>query len=280
MWRAIFDWRLGRGEAGDGADPDVTAATVKSRGRHEGCSSLVQSMEKAPKAPSVIRSVIVLAVVIMCVATVGVVGALRHSRASSTTVRAPNPVVVPSTLPYSARPGPNDTRILTEPVDPLTLAVPNSWKSPAADPLVLNDELARFAQDAPALAGLLQAVVTLEGKSAIRLFAYQPVALQAFVLVTSYSTPTQKDLTAAVVDTLAGAAKVRTKGAAVSGVQLPVGAALKLNFSLVSQNRPVVVEVLILIAGGRSLVVEMVSETTTVGVPALFDQIAQSLRLG
>ncbi|MDQ1394038.1 MAG: hypothetical protein QOF30_3015, partial [Acidimicrobiaceae bacterium] len=59
-----------------------------------------------------------------------------------------------------------------------------------------------------------------------------------------------------------------------------VGAALKLNFSLVSQNRPVVVEVLILIAGGRSLVVEMVSETTTVGVPAVFDQIAQSLRLG
>ncbi len=237
-------------------------------------------MEKAPKAPSVIRSVVVLAVVIMCVATVGVVGALRHSKPSLTTVQSPNPVLVPTTLPYSARPGPNDTRILTEPVDPLTLAIPNSWKSPAADPLVLHDELARFAQDAPALDGLLQAVVTLDGKSAIRLFAYQPVAPHAFVSVTSFSTPTQKDLTASVVDTLAGAAKVRTRGAAVSGVQLPVGSALKFNFSLVSQNRPVVVEVLMLILGGRSLVVEMVSETTTVGVPALFDQVAQSLRLG
>jgi hypothetical protein len=237
-------------------------------------------MEKAPKAPSVIRGVFVLAVIIVCVATLGVVLALRHSKASSTTVQPPTPVVAPTTLPYSARPGPNDTKILTEPVDPLTLAVPSSWTSPSADPLTLEDEINRFAGDAPALEALLKAEGAVAGKSAIRLFAYQPVAPHAFVSVISFSTPGVKDLSAASVNAISAAAKLKIKNVAVSGVQLPVGPALKLDSSLVSHKQPVVVETLVLIVGGRSLLIEMVSETNTAGVPVVFDQIAQSLRLG
>jgi hypothetical protein len=237
-------------------------------------------MGKAQKGPSVIRRVVALALVVLCVAIVGVVGALRHAKASSTTVRSPNAVVVPTTLPYSARPGANGTKILTEAVDPLTLSVPESWKSPPAVPLTLHDEINGLAQDAPALQGLLQAEAKVAGKSAIRLFAYQPVAPHALVWVTSFSAPGTKDLTADGVDALATAVRRRSTNLTVTGVQLPVGSVLKLDSSLVVDKQAVAVETLILTSGGRFLLVEMVSETNSAGVPAIFDQIAQSLRLG
>jgi hypothetical protein len=182
-------------------------------------------------------------------------------------------------MPYNARPGPGGTKVLTELVDPLTLSVPGSWISPAAD-ASLADAIDQFGPQAPPLAGLLHAESLVASKSAIRLFAFQPEAPHVFVSVVSFSTPAATPLTPAAVAVIVARAKKLTQNVAVVGVQLPVGQVVQLQSSFVSQNTHLVVEVLVLIAGGRTLEIEMVSETDVAAIPPVFDQIAQSLRFG
>jgi hypothetical protein len=239
----------------------------------------LQTMEKAPKAPRVSRGIVVLAVAlaVVIVAAVVVVVFVRPSNRPGVPSASPAALKVPTTAAYNARPGPGGTVLLTEPVDPLTLAVPAGWTSPAADGQ-LTDAIDLFAVQAPALAVLLRAEAQVATKAAVRLFAYQAATPNAFVSVVSFSSPGAAALTPASVAAVVAAAK-RSKNVAVGGVALPAGQALTLESSLVSQNKHVVVQVVVLVASGRTIEVEMVSETSAAGTPPLFDQIAQSIRL-
>jgi hypothetical protein len=100
-----------------------------------------------------------------------------------------------------------------------------------------------------------------------------------FVSVVSFSSPDIKVLTSTAVAAILAEAKKKPSSVAVGSAQLPVGLVITLNSSYVSQKQPLVVEDLVLIAGGRTLLVEMVAETNVAGVPPVFGQIAQSLRL-
>jgi hypothetical protein len=146
--------------------------------------------------------------------------------------------------------------------------------------LTLPDQIAKVAQQAPALAVLLQAEGQVAVKQAVRLFAYQPDPPHTFVSVLSFSSPGAKSPTPSDIDAIAAEASKKSASVAVSGQKLPVGEVIKLNSSLVSQNQHIVVEVLVLIAGGRTMEIQLVSETNVAAIPPVFDQIAQSLRLG
>jgi hypothetical protein len=232
-------------------------------------------MRKARDAPVLTGGVLLLAVAVFGAAGVGVVAARRHGhRASPSSGRAPAGLT--TAVPFTARPGPNGATILQETVDPLSLTVPGTWKAPSPDALTLPQELATFAQAAPALAGLLAAQSTVAAKNGIRLFAYQQASPAAFVSVLSYSTPSATDLTPAVVAAVAGATKPG-HGLAVSGEALPVGEVLKIDSSPVVGKQHLLVEVVVLVSMGRTIVIQLASEVNTAGIPPLFGEIGQSL---
>jgi len=239
-------------------------------------------MKRASDGSGAVRGWIAFVVAALCAALIGVALALQHAdRASNPAAVAPV-LVAPTTttsVAYFARPGANGTKVLTETVDPLSLAVPDSWTAPAADPLTLPGVLDQFATQAPALAGVLQDEGQVEQKAAIRLFAYQPASPSAFVSVISFSSPTTKPFTAASIAAIVALAKKKTSSIAVTGVQLAVGDVLQLNSSAVVQNQPVVVEILVLVAAGRTMQIEMVAETNVAQVPPVFAQIEASLRI-
>ncbi|MDQ6617210.1 MAG: hypothetical protein M3083_21315 [Actinomycetota bacterium] len=211
----------------------------------------------------------------------GVWGVLTvgHSKASPTRVPPSAASSLSGATPYAARAGPGGTKILTETVDPLILTVPESWMAPAADVRTLPGVLDHFAGQVPALASSLDAQIPVAEKSAIRLFAYQPAVPHAFVSVVSFAAPSAKPLTKSAVDAVVAIDRARVPNAPVSEVDLAVGPALKTDTSVVVQKQPVAIEQLIFNAGGRSILVEMVSETVTGGPPPVFALIAQSLRL-
>lgn len=233
-------------------------------------------MGKAQKAPVIAGAIILLAVVVIAATGVAVVLTRSHSPSPSPSAAAVAPVS--STEPYGARPGPNGTKILTETIDPVTLAVPNSWKTPVADAQTLPAELDAFGAQAPSLAAILHTEADFAGKSAIRLFAYQPVKPFAFVAVTSYATPGATPLTPDLVTAAVAGTRKKSPGSAVSGVQLPLGLALKVDTSLVSQKQPVVLEFLVLVVSGRRVIILLVSETNVPALPQVFEQIASSVR--
>jgi hypothetical protein len=244
----------------------------------KGAEPLVESMEKVQNAPRRNRAAVVLLVSVVCLAVIGGVLVLRRRSSGTPAVSALRPV--PTTVAYNPRPGPGGTKILTEPVDVLSLAVPSNWRSPSSDALTLPKEIDNLAAQAPPLAALLQAEGSVAEKSAIRLFAYQPAAPSAFVSVVSFSSPGATAPTQSGIDAIVALAKKKTANVAVSGADLPVGRVIKLDSALTSQNQHIVVEVLVLVAAGRTMQIQMVSETDAAGVPPLFDQMAQSLHLG
>lgn len=200
---------------------------------------------------------------------------------SSAVASVPKVAVLPTiatTVPYGARPGPKGTKILTESVDPLTLAVPAGWTAPPPDELSLPRQIDAFGVQAPPLAALLHAESQVAAEAGIRLFAYRS-APAIFVSVVSFSSPGIKVLTPASVAAIVAEAHKKPSSIAVSGARLPVGLVIKLDSSYVSQAQPIVIEDVVLNAGGRTLLIEMVAETNVAGVPAVFGQIAQSLRL-
>ncbi|HEX3425719.1 MAG TPA: hypothetical protein VHT30_06275 [Acidimicrobiales bacterium] len=218
-------------------------------------------------------------VVLALVAGAGIV--LHRADVASTPAAVPSVVALPTlptTIPYSAHTGPGATIVLTESVDPLTLAVPASWRTPAADPVTLTKVVMAYEAQAPALGAPLQAVIDVEKESGIRLFAYQPAAPHAFVSVISFSSPTAKPFTPSLVAAAEALAAKKTKGVAVAGQALPAGEALTFKTSTVVQNQPVVVEIYIWVEGGRTVEVQLVSETNVAAFPPLFDQIAASVR--
>jgi hypothetical protein len=222
---------------------------------------------------------VIVGVVVIALIAVGVVVTLLN-RAQPAPSVAPvfSPPTVPTTIAYAPRRGPGGATILTEPVDLVTLAIPPGWKSLSADQNTLPDALAKLEGQMPSLASLLQAEAVIAAKAAIRLFAYQPVAPFAFLSVISYSTPSAHPLTPAVVAASVEVSKKFTSGVAVSGVQLPLGEALQLESSQVSQNQHLVSDLLIVVVAGRTVMLQMVSGVTAPGVPTVFSQIAQTLR--
>lgn len=262
-----------------GAVASFCSGDVESRGCDEGCSYLLESPDKASQAPRFLRGRIVIAVGAACAVVIGGAVAVRRSGASSTPSPPVEVPVATTPVPYQARPGPKGTKVLTEMVDELTLAVPAGWKSPAADGQTLPGVIDAFAQQALPLASLLQAERQVEAKSAIRLFAYQSEAPYTFVSVISLSSPGAKTLTASGVAAVVAVSKQRASNVAMSGQHLPVGEVLEVDSSFVSQAQPVVVEDLVLVVAGRTVLIQMVSETNVAGRPAVFAQIAQSLRL-
>ena len=186
--------------------------------------------------------------------------------------------VPPTTQLYQARPGPNGTKLLTEPIDPLTLAVPTSWTVAAADEITLPDDITRFAKQAPPLAALLQAQRQTAVKGGVRLFAYQATAPQAFVMVVSSYLPGAAPLTASGVSAIVSATK-KTPNVVVTGASLPVGQVLKLDETSVAQKQRVAIEMIYIGSPDRLIVVEMASVATTAEPPAFFAQIAQTISL-
>jgi hypothetical protein len=228
------------------------------------------------------RRRLVFLVALICALLVGAGIALYSANRSSEVASVPTPVAsptIPVTVPYGARPGPKGTKILTETVDQLTMAVPSGWMTPAADQQTLPGQIDAFAQQSPPLTALLQAEAQVASEAAIRLFAYQPAAPAMFVSVVSFSSPDVKALTSTAVAAIIALSKKKTSSVAVGSAHLPVGLVVTLNSSYVSQKQPLVIEDLVLIVAGRTLLVEMVAETDVAGVPPLFGQIAQSLRL-
>lgn len=214
---------------------------------------------------------------------VGVTRLYRAQPAPSLTPAVVLPTV-PTSVAYAPRPGPGGTTILTEPVDLISLAVPRGWNAISADSNTLPLALNNLAQQMPPLAALLQAESTVAAKAAIRLFAYQPDAPYAFLSVISFSSPSAQLLTPANVAAAVAASKKLSSGAVVSGAQLPLGLALQLDSSEVSENQHVVSELLILVVAGgrlgptRTVMLQMVSGVTAAGVPPVFAQIAKTLR--
>jgi hypothetical protein len=251
-------------------------ATVESLGRDGGSSYLLQSIRKAQKAPLITGAVILVVVALIAAAGVTTVLTRRHSGPNTAKpVRAAAPVSLP---PYAPRPGPNGTKILTETIDPLSLAVPSDWMAPPADQQTLPGELDAFAAKAPALAAILHTEADYAHRAAVRIFAYQPVTPFTFVSVLSYASPSTKSLTAeSVAAVVAASKKTKPTGAALSGVELPIGPALKTDSSMVSKKQTLVIELVTLVAGGRTTLVLMVSETNVPAIPQIFDQIARSL---
>lgn len=188
------------------------------------------------------------------------------------------PPTVPTTIAYTPRRGPGGTTILTEPVDLVSLAIPRGWKALSPDENTLPNALGALGRQMPPMASLLQAEAVVAAKAAVRLFAYQPSAPYAFLTVISYSSPSATPLTPAVVAASVAASKKLTSGVAVSGEQLPLGEALRLDSTVSSQNQHLVSELLILVVASRTLMVQMVSDVSTPGIPAVFSQIARSLR--
>lgn len=225
---------------------------------------------------------VIVLIVVVVVAAAAIAFALHQANVASTPASVPAvvaPPTVPTTIPYTARPGPGATTVLTESVDPLTLSVPNTWHAPAADPFSLPAVVNAFAAQAPALASPLQSVAALESKSGIRLFAYLPVPPYAFVSVVSFSSPGAMPYTPASVTAIEALAANHPSGVAVSGEALPAGEALDLRSSTVVQNQGVAIEILVLVASGRTIEITMVGETDTAAFPPVFQQIAQSLLL-
>ncbi len=238
-------------------------------------------MQKAPNAARLTRAVLIFAIVALLAAGAAGVLVRHHSSGPPATVRSPATVTVPpTTLLYGARSGPNATKLLTETIDPLTLGVPNTWVTAASDQLTLPGEIDNFAAQAPPFAGLLKVERQAAVKSAIRMFAYQPSAPPAYVSVVSMSSPGVAPLTPAAASALVALAnKQKTPNAVVSGVQLPIGQVVKSDSTLVVQKQRVAVENLIVIVTGRTILVQIVTETATTATPPLFAQIAQSLSL-
>jgi hypothetical protein len=234
-------------------------------------------MGKAQKAPAITGAIILLAVVVIAAAGVATVLTRGHTGHSPPAAVAPVATPVQSAEPYAARPGANGTKTLTETIDPVSLAVPEDWKTPVADAQTLPADLDAFGTQAPSLASILHTEADFAGKGAIRLFAYRPTSPFAFVSVTSYAQPSAAPLTPDLVAAAVAAAKKKSRGAAVSGVQLPLGLAIKVDTNFVSQKQPVVVEFLVLVQSGRRLIILLVSETNVPALPQVFDQIAQSL---
>lgn len=229
-------------------------------------------MGKAWRTPGLRGGVILLVAAI--VATIGVGVALTRRHGASPAVQAVG--AVPTTIAYSPRRGPGGTTILTETVDPLSVAVPNGWTAVPADAQTLPGRVDDFARQAPSLATLLQAQSVNAVKAAIRLFAYRPSPPFAFISVLSYSSPGAVPLTPDTVAAVVAATK-KVPNVALSGEQLPVGEVLKLDSSPVVSGQHLVVEVRVLVSAGRTLLIEMASEVTAAGIPPLFGQLATSL---
>ncbi|HEX3542073.1 MAG TPA: hypothetical protein VHT75_16695 [Acidimicrobiales bacterium] len=215
---------------------------------------------------------VLLAAAIIVTVGVGVATIRRHGAKPGAQAVA----AVPTTIAYSPRGGPGGTTILTETVDPLSVAVPNGWKAVPADAQTLPTRIDDFAKQAPSLATLLQAQSAAAVKAAIRLFAYRPAPPFAFISVLSYSSPGAVPLTPATVTAVVAAAK-KVPNVALSGEQLPVGEVLKFDSSPATGGQHLVVEVRILVSAGRTLLIEMASEVSAAGIPPLFGQLATSL---
>jgi hypothetical protein len=219
---------------------------------------------------------------VICVLMIGAGLALYSANRSSSVASVPKPAAsttVPVTVPYGATAGPQGTKILTERVDPLRLAVPAGWLTPSPDQETLPVQIDAFAQQAPPLASLLYAEGHVATEAAIRVFAYQPTAPAMFVCVVSYSTPGSKALTPAAAAAVVTALQRKPSKVGVTSAQLPAGSVVELYSAFVSQKQPVLVEDVLLVATGRTMLIEMVGETNGVSPPAVFGQIAQSLRL-
>jgi hypothetical protein len=233
-------------------------------------------MPTSQKTPAVIKVVVLLLVVAVVAAVVWAVALRRHGHRAAAALA---PVAVTSTVPYNPRRGRNATTILTEAVDPLSLAVPSAWTAAPADELTLPAQMDAFAAKAPALRFLVQAQRRFALKAGVRLFAYRADAPAAFVSVVSDSTPAADDLTPASAAAMVASSRT-VPNVVVSFEQLPVGVVLKFVSTIAGGSEHLVVEVLTLIVSGRSVTIEIVSEANDGGVPALFGQIEQSLSQG
>ncbi|MDP9072735.1 MAG: hypothetical protein M3N98_00945 [Actinomycetota bacterium] len=215
----------------------------------------------------------VLAGLIAALLVAAVVGIAIHHPARR------HPSAGGATTTTTLRPGPNGFATLSEPVDLLTLAVPVDWTVAPTAPLVLPKVLDQLAVVDPQLAPLLKAESMAANEGAVRLFAYTTTPSTVYAAILSYSSPGTPAITEA---SAAGFSSFNRHTATVSiefsTVQLPAGLGLRVRSVSTDRGVRVAYENLAVLNAGRTVLLQLAADVTSLAIPPIFAQIESSLR--
>lgn len=205
----------------------------------------------------------------------GLVGVALHGSPGGHRLATPR---ASTTVPTLFAPG---TKALSEPVDPLTLFVPEGWQSLALEPTALPGSLRALAAQHPRLSVPLKALAIDAEEGAIRLFAITTTPSLAYAAVISFSSPGAVPLPESLLSTISSSLQ-RTTGVTgdASRIDLPAGAAVRIQATSVKGGPRVAVEDDLFQHGDRTVVVQMAAEGTAADTSPVFSQIAKSVRIG
>lgn len=202
-------------------------------------------------------------------------GPVSAQRSASTTVP------VPVTAPGGGVSLGNGTKVLSEPVDLLKIAVPEGWQSVDVDPSKVGPILQGLIPQAPALASVLNAEARAASEGGVRLFAYSPAPRFAFLSVVSFASP---GATPADESTVAAFnAQVKQFKAAVISVHtvhLPAGHAVQIDSRVAVGKQFILAQNDTMVTPTRTVLVQVVAQTASAAPPAYFADMLASLRFG
>ena len=172
--------------------------------------------------------------------------------------------------------------VLSEPVDPLTVAVPAGWTVLPTSPMVLPAMLRQLAVQHTQLAPLLigQAIAANEG--AVRLFAYTTSPATTYAAIISYASPASTAITADMGPTFSKYDKYSANVIAeVTVVPTPAGLGLRLRAATLQPSLHVAFENLTVINSGRAVQLQVAADVSSLSFPprVLPDRVDHSHRL-
>jgi len=198
-----------------------------------------------------------------------------HPRADAVTPAHAGAIPAGTSVTTPPAPG---TKVLTEPVDPAQIAVPEGWQTIPAD-RGLAAALRALEAGHPSLVVVLRAEEFMADEGAVRLFAYTATHPMAFVAIASFASPGVAPIdpraVPAVPDKVTRSRGVTTESRAV---QLPAGAALQLRTEISTKSFRAAALYDVLVIPTRTIQLYMATEDGT--VPPVFSQIETSLRAG
>ena len=169
--------------------------------------------------------------------------------------------------------------MLTEPVDPAQIAVPDGWQSVPTDSDTLSTALRALEQGHPSLISVLRAEEMSAAQSGTRLFAYTPTRPLTFVSIVSYASPGTPLIDPRHADNYP-AQLSRTRSFVVEAhvVQLPAGGALQARTVVSTRTVRVAAQDDVVRITNRTVELHMVTEAAA--FPSVFSEIENSLRAG
>lgn len=185
---------------------------------------------------------------------------------------------VPTTRPPRPPPPPG-TRLLTEPVDPAQVAVPDGWQSISTDSRTLAIALRALEPGHPTLVPLLRAEETAADEGGLRLFAYTTTAPMTFMSIRSFSSPGVLPMDSHDIATYPASVK-RSNGVVVEfhAVQLEAGGTVQVRTVVSTKTARVAYQLDVVVIPNRT--VQLVLAVDAAAVPPAFSQIENSLRTG